>query len=83
MGFANWLHVIFFYMKRKKVEFIRERKFAAEVSVELIEEEGEWSPYLSIEDAEKLEAMRLALRAGDVAIAAKYGDVYELRPVTT
>jgi hypothetical protein len=69
-------------MKRKTVEFIREGKFAAEVPVELIEEEGGWSPYFSLEDAEKLEAVRLALRAGDIATAAKFGRVFELMPLS-
>jgi hypothetical protein len=32
-------------------------------------------------DALKLDAVRLALRRGDVAEAAKYGHVFELRPV--
>jgi hypothetical protein len=69
-------------MKRKKIELVREGKYAAEVSVELIEEEGGWSPYLSLDDAKKLEAVRLALRAGDVATAAKHGRVFELHPVS-
>jgi hypothetical protein len=37
--------------KRKTVELVHEGKYAAEVPVELIEEEGGWSPYLSLEDA--------------------------------
>ena len=49
-------------MTRTKVELVREGKYAAEVSIELIEEEGGWSPYLSLDDARKLEAARLALR---------------------
>jgi hypothetical protein len=69
-------------MKRNTVEFIREGKYAAEVPVELIEEEGGWSPYFSLEDAKKLETVRLALRKGDVATAAKYGSVFQLLPLT-
>lgn len=69
-------------MTRKSVELVREGKYAAEVPIELIEEEGGWSPYLSIDDARKLEAVRLALRRGDVAGAAKYGRVFELMPVS-
>jgi hypothetical protein len=69
-------------MKRNTVEFVREGKFAAEVPIDLIEEEGGWSPYLSLDDARKLEAVRLALRQGDVATAAKYGRVFELLPVS-
>ncbi len=69
-------------MKRKTVEIIHEGKYAAEVPVELIEEEGGWSPYLSLDDARKLETVRLALRDGDVATAAKHGRVFELTPVS-
>jgi hypothetical protein len=55
----------------------------AEVPVELIDEPGGWSPYLSLEDVEKLETVVDALRQGDVATAAKYGRVYELHPIST
>lgn len=69
-------------MIRKSVELVREGKYAAEVPIELIEEEGGWSPYLSIEDAKKLETVRLVLRAGDLSAAAKHGRVFELLPVS-
>jgi hypothetical protein len=51
-------------MIRKKTKLVREGKYAAEVPVDLIEEEGDWSPYLSVDDAQKLDAVRLALRQG-------------------
>ena len=38
----------------------------AEVEVDLTEDETEWSPYLSIEDACKLDDVRDALRRGDL-----------------
>ena len=69
-------------MKRKSTEFVHEGKYAAEVPVELIDEEGGWSPYLSLNDAKKLETVRLALKRGDVATAAKYGRVFELLPIS-
>jgi hypothetical protein len=69
-------------MKRNAVEFVREGKFAAEIPIELIEDEGGWSPCLSLEDARKLEAVRLALRGGDLASAAEYGRVFESLPVS-
>ena len=68
-------------MTRRTTKLLREGKYAAEIPVELIEEEGGWSPYLSLEDARKLDAVRSALRAGDVAAAAKYGRVFELTPI--
>ena len=36
---------------------------------------------MSIDDANKLETVRLALKRGDIAEAAKYGRVFELTPV--
>lgn len=60
---------------RQAVEFIHEGKHAAEVTVELIEDDTALSPYLSPDDVRKLDAVRLALRAGDLATAAKHGRV--------
>jgi hypothetical protein len=68
-------------MTRNSKEFVREGKYAAEVPVELIEDDTAWSPYLSPADARKLDAVRLALRRGDITEAAKYGRVFELTPV--
>lgn len=67
----------------KGIELIHEGKYAAEVPVELIEEdeEGGWSPYLSVDDATKLVTVRQALREGDVETGAKHGRVFELLPV--
>jgi hypothetical protein len=68
-------------MSRKTVKLLREGKYAAEVPVELIEDETAWSPYLSPEDGHKLGTVRLALRRGDIAEAALRGRVFELTPV--
>jgi hypothetical protein len=69
-------------MTRKSVKLVREGKFAAEVSVDLIEEQGGWSPYLSAGDATKLDDVRRALRDGDLTAAAKLGRVFELTPLS-
>jgi hypothetical protein len=69
-------------MTRTKIELVRDGKYVAEVSVELIEEEGGWSPYLSLDDARKLEVVRLALHDGNIAEASKYGRVFELTPLS-
>ena len=68
-------------MTRNTIKLIHQGRYAAEVPVELIEDDTGWSPYLSIEDATKLDAVRKALREGEVAIAARYGLVFELVPV--
>ncbi|RLB35694.1 MAG: hypothetical protein DRH12_16495 [Deltaproteobacteria bacterium] len=67
--------------KRKKTKYIHEGRYVAEIEVELIEDDTGWSPYLSVEDAYKLDDVRDALRQGDLESAARYGRVYELRPV--
>ena len=66
---------------RKRTKLVREGKYAAEVPVELIEDDTAWSPYLSPQDVRKLDTVRLALRRGDIAEAAKHGRVFELTPV--
>ena len=68
-------------LTRKSIKLIHEGKYAAEVPVELIEDDTAWSPYLSPEDVRKLDTVRLALRRGDIAEASKYGRVFELKPV--
>jgi hypothetical protein len=69
-------------MTRRTTKLVHEGKYLAQVPVDLIEEEGGWSPYLSHEDAVKLDQVRLALREGNIEAAAKYGKVYELLPLS-
>jgi hypothetical protein len=66
---------------RPSKEFIHEGRYCAEVPIDLIEDDTAWSPYLTPADVKKLDAARLALRAGNFAEAAKYGRVFELTPV--
>ena len=68
--------------KTKSTKLVREGSFVAEVEVELIftQKDG-WSPYLSLNDAYRLDDMRKALRAGDLETASQLGHVYILTPV--
>lgn len=68
--------------KRRHVKLIHEGRYAAEVEVELIYDDQGWSPYLSIEDAYKLDDVRDALRRGDIEAAAKLARVFRLTPLT-
>lgn len=68
--------------KRKKTKYVYEGKYVAEVDVELIIDESEWSPYLSLDDAYKLDDVRESLRRGDLSAAAKKARVYTLLPVS-
>lgn len=67
--------------KRHRVKYVHEGRYVAEVDVELLEDETEWSPYLSVEDAYKLDDIRDALKRGDIAAAAKLARVFALQPV--
>ena len=63
-------------------KLVHEGEFAAEVAVQLIETDDAWSPYLSVEDARKLDEVRAALRRGDIESAAKNARVFRLTPIT-
>ena len=67
--------------RRKRTKYLHEGRYVAEIEVEVVEDEGGWSPYLRVDDAYKLDDARDALRQGDLNSAAKYGRIYELRPV--
>ena len=67
--------------RRKKIKYVHEGHYVAEVEVELLEDDTGWSPYLSVQDAYKLDEVRDAIREGDLESATKYGRIYELRPV--
>ena len=69
--------------KRHHTKYIHEGNYVAEVDVELIDSNKEdgWSPYLSLEDAYKLDEVRQVLRKGDLNKAAKISKVFRLTPV--
>ena len=66
--------------KRSK-KLVHEGRYAAEVEVELVEDEGGWAPYLSVADAKKLDTVREALRRGDIKSAARLARVFSLTPI--
>ena len=67
--------------KRKRTKLIHEGSYVAEVDVEILEEPEGWSPYLSLEDAYRLDDVREALRRGDLKTAGKKSRVFRLTPV--
>ena len=69
-------------MKRKSVRFVHAEKYAAEVEVDLIPDDGAWGPYLSKDDALKLDRVRSFLKRGDIAKASQEARVFELMPVS-
>ena len=64
-----------------RTKMIREGDYAAEVDVTLIDDENGWGPCLSLNDVEKLDAVRKALGSGDLKEANRLARVFELTPV--
>jgi hypothetical protein len=69
-------------MTKLHKKLVHEGEYAAEVEVELITTDEGWSPYLSLEDAARLDSVREALRRGDVRAASRDARVYRLTPVS-
>jgi len=69
-------------MKRRHyTKLVHEGQYVAEVDVELVDTDEGWSPYLSLEDAQKLDDVREALRRGDVKSAGRFARLFTLTPV--
>ncbi len=54
-------------------KIVHEGDYVAQVDVELTYTDEGWSPYLSLEDAYKLDDVREALKRGDFEAASKLG----------
>lgn len=67
--------------RKHHTKLVQAGDHVAEVDVELIHEKEGWSPYLSLEDAKKLDAVREALKIGDLKTASMHARVYRLTPV--
>jgi len=61
--------------KRLCKKLIHEGQYVAEVDIELIDTDEGWSPYLSLEDAQKLDDVRDSLRRRDLQSVCQH-DVY-------
>jgi len=69
-------------MKKHHTRLVHEGQYVAEVDVELLDTGEGWSPYLSLEDAYKLDDVRDTLRRGDIKRAAKMTRIFTLTPGT-
>ena len=68
--------------KKHHTKLVHEGQYIAEVDIKLIETDEDWSPYLSLEDAQKLDDVRYALRKGDLKAASQHARIFILTPVT-
>jgi len=67
--------------KGQRTKLVHEGQYVAEVPINLIVTDEGWSPYLSLDDAYKLDQVRDALRRGDIKQAAQMARVFTLTPV--
>ena len=70
-------------MTRKQTKLVHEGEYVAEVDVELTDADNGtgWAPYLSLEEAKKLDDVRRALKREDLKAAGRVGRVFRLMPV--
>jgi hypothetical protein len=69
--------------KRRISKLVHVNEYVAEVDIELIYNDDDWSPYLSVEDASKLDDVRDALMHKDIEAALQLSRVYKLLPLGT
>jgi hypothetical protein len=68
-------------INRRISKLVREGEYVAEVEVELIYTDEGWSPYLSLDDAQKLDDVRESLRRGELEVAARLARIFKLTPI--
>jgi hypothetical protein len=78
---GGWFYKVSKMTRRQITKLVHVGEYAAEVRVELIYTDDDWSPYLSLEDATKLDDVREALRQKDFSTAQKLARVYALSPL--
>jgi hypothetical protein len=66
---------------KRYTTLVQEGDYVAQIDVELVYTDEGWSPYLSLEDAYKLDDVREALKQGDLEAASKLGRIYKLTRV--
>ena len=66
---------------RRKTKYVHEGRYVAEVDVELLEDDTGWSPYLTVQDACRLDEVRDDLRRGDISAASRLAREFKLEPV--
>jgi len=67
--------------KRQHTKLVHEGDYVAEVDIEIIDTGEGWSPYISIDDAQKLDEVREYLKKGDLKSATRIARVFHLSPI--
>ena len=67
-------------MKSRK-KYIHEGLYVAEIDIEVTDPDEGWAPYISLEDALKMDEVRQALRENDLKRAGRYARIFTKTPV--
>ncbi|MBM3709178.1 MAG: hypothetical protein FJW61_01980 [Actinobacteria bacterium] len=67
--------------KRQHTKLVHEGNYVAEVDIEILDTGEGWSPYISLEDAQKLDDVRESLKKGDLKRATRLVRVFHLNPI--
>ncbi|MEX2443250.1 MAG: hypothetical protein WD492_06585 [Alkalispirochaeta sp.] len=68
-------------MKKIKTKLVHEGQFIAEVPIEVEDIDRPWAPWVTVDEARKLDEVRLALRQNDIEAAGQYGKIYRVTQV--
>ena len=68
-------------MIEKTTQYFRVGKYTAEVEIDEIFDDTTWSPFISWDDALKLDRVRTALEKQDVEAAAREAKVFALTEI--
>lgn len=68
-------------VKKTKTKLVHEGQYIAEVPIEVEDIDQPWAPWVNVEEARKLDEVRLALRRNDIETAGKYGKIYRVTQV--
>ena len=68
-------------MKKTKTKLVHEGQYIAEVTIEVEDVDQPWAPWVTGDEARKLDEVRKALRRDDIETAGKYGKIYRITQV--
>lgn len=69
-------------MKKRQERFVHVGDFVARLEIDLIFNEDSWTPCISLEDAKKMDKIRLLLQKGDYKSASENAEIFRLTPIT-
>ncbi len=68
-------------IKRQHTKLVHEGNYVAEVDIEILDTGEGWSPYISLEDARKMDDVRESLKKGDLKRATRLARVFHLNQI--